>query len=52
MQEQFAKNWLSIVWIPAFVFLLIPVVLALFNQPTIDDYWYTFMVKEHGFWQA
>ena len=52
MQEQFAQVWLKIGWRPALVFLLLPVALAFFNQPTIDDYWYTFMVKENGFWQA
>lgn len=52
MHEQIAKKWLNLVWVPALVFLCVPVVLAFFNQPTIDDYWYTFMVKEHGFWQA
>jgi hypothetical protein len=52
MHEEIAEKWLKLVWIPASVFLCLPVVLAFFNQPTIDDYWYTFMVKEHGFWQA
>lgn len=26
--------------------------LAVFNQPTIDDFWYTWMVKKYGFWEA
>jgi hypothetical protein len=52
MELRAVQAGIKVLWAPALLALLFPVALCFFNQPTIDDYWYTWMVKEHGFWQA